>query len=46
MLGLVDITSKTMDDLVKFLFFELKENNEPISETQMQKLIFIRPFRK
>ena len=36
----VDVTSKTMDDLVKFLFFELKENNEPISETQMQKLIF------
>ena len=36
----VDVTSKTMDDLVKFLFFELKENNESISETQMQKLIF------
>lgn len=36
----VDITSKIMDDLIKFLFFELKENNEPISETQMQKLIF------
>ena len=36
----VDSTSKTMDDLVKFLFFELKENNKPISETQMQKLIF------
>ena len=36
----VDITSKTMDDLVKFLFFELKENNEPISEIQLQKLIF------
>ena len=35
-----DVTSKTMDDLVKFLFYELKERNEPISETQMQKLIF------
>ena len=36
----MDTTSKTMDDLVKFLFFEFKENDVPISEIQMLNLIF------
>ena len=36
----VNETSKTIDDLMKFLFYRLKENNMTITEVRMQKFIY------